>query len=196
MRVTPAAFSHNGQSPAACATRSRLGPLRSAERFRPAASLGAHTGNRSAANSGSATRPGQAPSLSLMPQLQSSPNGAATPPAVMRTSMSGSSYRNPPAAESASASQRSGRRRWSARGRLAAPSPARSGSPAHRRSASARLDRRARPRSALAGWPSARTARPRAVLQQLHYPADRGRRHVQLGRQRQSCRSAPRPRMP
>jgi hypothetical protein len=46
MRVTPAAFSHNGQSPAACATRSRLGPLRSAERFRPAASLGAHTGNR------------------------------------------------------------------------------------------------------------------------------------------------------
>ena len=29
------------------------------------------------------------PSPSLMPQLQSSPNGAAAPPVVMRTSMSG-----------------------------------------------------------------------------------------------------------
>ena len=51
--------------------------------------LGAQTGRRSAANSGSATRPGQAPSPSWMPQLQSSAKGAAAPPVVMRTSIVG-----------------------------------------------------------------------------------------------------------
>ena len=40
----------------------------------------------------SAVSPGQSPSPSVMPQVQSSANGAATPPVVNRTSMSGSTF--------------------------------------------------------------------------------------------------------
>ena len=94
MRVSPAALSQIGQSSVEWVTRIRLGPLRSAGRFRPAARRGTQTGVRSPANSGSATRPGQSPVPSLMPQLQSSPNGTDAPPVVKRTSMSGSSLRN------------------------------------------------------------------------------------------------------
>ena len=67
--------------------------MRSPGRFSGAASFGVHTGNRSAANSGSATSPGQWPSPSVTPQLQSSAKGAATPPVVMRTSILGSCLR-------------------------------------------------------------------------------------------------------
>jgi hypothetical protein len=93
MRPVPAASSQDGQSSGECATRNSVGPFRSEGRLSCAARRGAHTGSRSAANSGSAIRPGHSPSPSLMPQLQSSPNGTAAPPVVMRTSMSGSSFR-------------------------------------------------------------------------------------------------------
>ncbi len=96
---------------------------------------------------GSATSPSQAPLPSRMPQVQSSPNGAAAPPVVIRTSISGACLRKS-AKRGISQRDREGRpdpRRSGCDGRRARR-PDRSGSPARRTVASARPDRPARRR--------------------------------------------------
>ena len=73
-------------------TRSKVTPFRSSGRFSRFASAGEQTGVRSALNSGAAISPGKSPSPSLMPQVQSSLNGSASPPVAKRTSMSGACF--------------------------------------------------------------------------------------------------------
>ena len=184
-RPTPAAFSHDGQSSGECATRSRLDPFRSPGRFSGAASFGVQTGSRSAANKGSATRPGQSPSPSLMPQLQSSPKGAAAPPVVMRTSIVGlllAEIRQPrdQPAHRESRADADGQHAHDGRRRHL------------RGQARQRIEDRRQP--ALIGAPRRRQRQPvglaleqrdaEPLLQQVHHPADRRRRNVELAARR------------